>query len=110
MIWSAVLLIVNIESADQGENEVITKGIKFFIDKLKKLNGTNVSINIEHKLYGDQSIKCALQTINDEERLGFAVNDQEIYIYKNEMCHFGEDNGLYYFADAIMKIEIREIK
>lgn len=89
---------------------MITKGINFFIDKLKKLNGINVLINIEHKLYGDQSIKCALQIINDEERLGFAVNNQEIYIYKNEICHFWGENGLYYFADAIMKIEIREIE
>jgi hypothetical protein len=89
---------------------VITKGIKFFIDELKKLNGIEVFINIEHKLYGDQSIKCALQVLDDEERLGFITNGQEIYIYKNEICRFRGNDGLYYFADKIMQIEIKEIK
>jgi hypothetical protein len=86
-----------------------TKGIKNFTDELKKLNGLNVLINIEHKLYGDQSIKCALQVLNDEERLGFVTNGQEIYIYKDDIRHFGAYCGLYYFADKIMKVEIRMI-
>ena len=87
-----------------------TKGIKIFIDELKKLSGINVLINIKHKLYGDQRIQCALQVLDDEERIGFVTNNQEIYIYKNELCRFWGNNGLYYFADNIMLIEIRKIK
>jgi hypothetical protein len=93
-----------------GGNKVETKGIKIFIDELKKLNGLNVLINIEHKLYGDQSIKCALRVLDDEERLGFVTNGQEIYIYKNEICRFWGNDGLYYFADKIMQIEIKKTK
>jgi hypothetical protein len=91
-----------------GGNNVNTKGIKIFIDELKKLNGVQVLINIEHKLYGDQSIKCALQVLDDEERLGFVTNGQEIYMYKNEIYRFRANDGSYCFADKIMQIEIRK--
>jgi hypothetical protein len=89
---------------------VETKDIKFFTDELKILSGTNVSIKIEHKLYGNQSIKCALQILNDEERLGFVINYQEIYVYKNEILHFWENDGLYYFADKVMNINIKKVE
>ena len=89
---------------------MVTNGINFFIEELKKLNGFEVAIKIGHKLYGDQSIQCALQIINDEERLGFSINKQEIFIYKSDIYSFGNDNGSYYFADSIMQIGIRKTK
>ena len=82
--------------------------LKLFIDELKKFNGTNVFIKIKHQLYGDQSIQCAFQIVDDEERLGFSVNTQEIFIYKGHICNFGKNDGSYYFADDIMNIEIRK--
>ena len=63
----------------------MVNGIKDLIEALKKIAGINVLINIGHKLYGDQNIKCAFHIINDEKRLGFLVNDQEIYIEKEKI-------------------------
>lgn len=82
--------------------------LKLVVDKLKKFNGVSVFIKIKHQLYGDQSIQCAFQLINDEERLGFSVNEQEIFIYKSHICNFGRNDGSYYFADDVMRIEIRK--
>ena len=84
-------------------------GIKDLIEALKKIEGINVLINIGHKLYGDQNIKCAFHIINDEKRLGFLVNDQEIYIEKEKIKNIGIKGDLYYFADEIMCIKIRKM-
>lgn len=85
-------------------------GIKAFIEELKKINGADVLIHIGNKLYGDQNIKCAFHIVNDEERLGFSINEQEIFIYKNEICNFELNDGVYYFADKVMYIKIRKVQ
>lgn len=84
-------------------------GIKDLIEELKKIEGTNVGVHIENALYGDQNVKCAFQIVNDEKRLGFLVNGQEIYIEKDKIKNIGIKGGLYYFADEIMCIKIREL-
>lgn len=88
---------------------MVAYGIKDFIEELKKLELSSVWINIGHKLYGDQNVKCAFQLINDEKRLGFLINNQEIYIEKNKICSSGIKGKLYYFADDIMCIKIRRL-
>ena len=62
-----------------------TNGIKEFIETLKNINGKNVWVHITHDLYGDQNLKCAFQLLSDEERLGFSLGSQEIYIEKNRI-------------------------
>lgn len=84
-------------------------GIKDLIQRLKEIEGTNVWIHIGNSLYGDQNVKCAFQIVNDEKRLGFLVNGQEIYIEKDRVKNIGIKGGLYYFADEIMCIKIREL-
>lgn len=78
------------------------------IKELKRIEGSNVWIHIGNKLYGDQNIKCAFQIVNNEKHLGFSVNGQKIYIEKNKICYVGIRGKLYYFADDIMCIKIRE--
>lgn len=85
------------------------KGITEFIETLKRIEGLKVNINIGHKLYGDQNLQVALQIIDDEERLGFLANEQEIYIKKNKISDVGAKDGLWYFADKIMCIKIRKM-
>ena len=85
------------------------KGVIEFIQILKKIDGKNVKINIKHKLYGDQNLQVALRILDNEERLGFLVNGQEVYIQKNEISDVGAKDGLWYFADKIMCITIREM-
>ena len=88
---------------------MIINGIKDLIDRLKEIQGVGVCINIGHKLYGDQNLKCAFQLLNDEKRLGFLINKQDIYIEKNRICDIGIKGELYYFADDIMCIKIRKM-
>ena len=86
-----------------------TNGIKEFIEKLRKINCENVWIHIMHDLYGNQNLKCAFQLLDDEERLGFWIGSQEIFIEKNNICNIGVQDGLFYFADELMCIKIRKV-
>lgn len=88
---------------------MVAYGIKDLINELKKVEGSHVWIHIGNKLYGDQNVKCAFQIVNDEKRLGFLINNQEIYIKKEKICNIGIKGGLYYFADDIMCIKIRKM-
>lgn len=82
-------------------------GIRDLVKTIENLNGKNVTIQITHKLYGDQKIKCDLCIIDDMSRLGFCVGDQEIYIEKKAISEFGIKNGICFWADKIMKIEMQ---
>ena len=86
---------------------MVTKGIKDFIRELKKIEGEIVNINIIDKLYGNQKLKCALRVIDDEGRLGFLICDKPIYIYKDRICNYGIKNGIFYFADDVMTLHIK---
>lgn len=88
---------------------MILNGIKELINELKKIEGANVRVNIAHKLYGNQNIQVALQLINNEERFGLLVNEQEIYIDKREIRNVGSNEDLWYFADEVMCIKIRKL-
>ena len=86
-----------------------TNGIKALIEKLKKINGESVWIYITHDLYGDQNLKCAFQLLDSEERLGFLIGAQEIFIEKDKICSVGAQDDLCYFADDVMCIKIRKM-
>ena len=86
-----------------------TNGIKELIEKLRKINGENVWIHITHDLYGNQNLKCAFQLLDDEERLGFCIGSQEIFIDKGNICNVGVQDELFYFADELMCIKIRKV-
>lgn len=86
-----------------------TNGIKELTEKLKKINGKNVWIHIDHALYGSQNLKCAFHLISNEERLGFLIGEQEIFIEKDKICNVGAQDDLFYFADELMCIKIRKM-
>lgn len=86
-----------------------TNGIKELIETLRKINGENVWIYISHAFYGNQNLKCAFQLLSDEERLGFLLDKQEIYIEKNRIENYGVQDNLFYFADDLMCIKIRKV-
>ena len=86
-----------------------TNGIKELIKELKKICGESVWIYVSHTLYGDQNLKCAFQLLNDEERLGFLINEHEVYIEKNKIKNVGIKEDLFYFSDELMCIKIRKM-
>ena len=83
------------------------KGINILEEALIKSNGADAIISISHKLYGEQKIKCKMNCILDDERVGFMVkNGQEIFIYKSDIVDYGVKDGIC-FADNIMEINIK---
>ena len=86
---------------------MIISGIENFVEELKKINGKCVQINITHKLYGDQKIEYDLCVLNDKCRLGFLINEQEIYLNKGGIIDYGVIKGMYFWADKLMRIEIQ---
>ena len=84
-----------------------TKGINILEEAFNKNNGKDAMISISHKLYGNQKIKCKLDYIFDDKRIGFKVkNGQEVFIYKNDVINYGTKDGIY-FADHLMEINIK---
>lgn len=86
---------------------MIISGIEKFIEELKKINGKQVKINIAHKLYGSQKIEYGLCVLEDEGRLGFSINEQEIYLNKWDIVDYGIIKGMYFWADKLMRVEIQ---
>lgn len=82
-------------------------GIEKFIEELNKINGKHVKIDIVHKLYGNQTIEYDLCILNDKGRLGFRINEQEIYINKGYILDYGVTEGTYFWTDKIMAIKIQ---
>lgn len=83
------------------------KGINIIEKALKGCCGASVLISTSHKLYGKQNIKCKLDYIFDEEKIGFRVsNGQEIYVHRDEIVNYGVKDGIF-FADDLMEIKIK---
>lgn len=87
----------------------MSTGIRDFITEMKKLEGKRVNIKTAHKLYGGQKIEMDLRIIDDESRLGFEINGQDIFIEKEGLVDFGIIEGTYYFASDLMRIELKTI-
>lgn len=83
-----------------------TKGINILEEKLREYQGKDAVISTFHKLYGEQKLKIQLDYIFDEERIGFKVNEQEIFVYRDEVIDYGTKDGIY-FADDVMEIRIK---
>lgn len=79
--------------------------IKNLTDILKAIKGEDVKINISHKLYGDQQIRCIFSPIVNEH-IGFNIKGQSIYMDKKGIQKICLENNIY-FADDVMEITIR---
>ena len=83
------------------------KGINILEKVFVENNGKDAIVSISHKLYGDQKLKCKLDYILDETRIGFkVVNGQEIFIYKKDLENYDIKDGIH-FADKLMEINIK---
>lgn len=81
--------------------------IKDFIEKFNVINNRNVNVCIKHILYGSQKInKCVLHPFADEERIGFVIDDQEIYVRMDELCDVYIDNEKCYIKSDVMELYI----
>ena len=55
------------------------------IFNLQNFDEQQGEIVLQHKLYGTQKIIGIIHIINDEEKLGVRIKDQEIFLWKDEI-------------------------
>lgn len=87
----------------------MSAGIRDFIKEIKDIEGQRVRIKTTHKLYGVQKLEADFKIIDDVSRLGFKINEHEIYVEKEGLINFGIIKGIYYFASDLMRIELKTI-
>ena len=64
------------------------------VEELNKIKGQDVKIYIDHKLFGKQQIKMSLKP-ETELGVGFRCKNQSIYINENEIIGYEiNDNGV----------------
>lgn len=75
------------------------------IDALKEIKGKNVDIYTEHKLFDKQHIQMKFVP-ETEERWGFRVHGQAIYIDKDDVVSYEVDDGRIVINGNRMTIKI----
>ena len=55
------------------------------INDLKQFEGQMVTISTHHKIYGDEEFQCILNIFQEENKMGFLVNNHKIYLYNDEL-------------------------
>lgn len=76
-----------------------------FIERFRALEGVVASVHIKHILYGNQKIKrCILHPIVDGERIGFHINNEDVYIAMNELLDIMVSNNEYTIMSGVMEL------
>lgn len=83
----------------------MNKEIKQLIKAMESIQGDGAEISIVHKLYGEQKLRCQFTPIINE-RIGFNIKGQEIYIEKDKINKICLENDIW-FADDVMEIKIK---
>lgn len=78
------------------------------IEALKKMQGKDVNIYTEHKLFGKQHLQMNLKP-ETEMGLGFCCKGQAIYIDHNEVTDWYADGHQVIINSNLMKITIQTI-
>lgn len=80
-------------------------------EQFNKLENSKVIVTLNHKLFDTQKLDVdELHIINDNERIGVILKDQEIFVYKKDLDSFIVQKNLYILADKNLKIIICVIK
>lgn len=71
----------------------------------ENFEGKNGVITVK-SIYGENVYETPIKMINDGERVGVVVRGHELFLYRDEILHIIEDNGLLIVGQS-MSIEIR---
>ena len=75
--------------------------------KFEILDGKKTKILLEHCLFGKQIHRCdCTQIVNDAEKLGIVIKNQEIFLYKQHITLAKAYDNLFIFSDGKMQITI----
>jgi hypothetical protein len=79
-------------------------------EQFKALENSKVAVILNHKLFGAQKFNVdALHIIDDDERSGITLKNQEIFIYKKDLQFFNLHNNTYILADKRLKIIVNKL-
>lgn len=81
------------------------KNMRQLIDALKEIEGANVDIHTEHKLFGKQHIQMKFIP-ETEAGWGFRARGQAIYINKDDVVSYDINNRKVEIKGKMMSIKI----
>ena len=78
-------------------------------EQFKELEHSEAMVVLKHKLFGTQNFDVdELHIIDDDERAGIVLKNQEIFIYKKDLQYF-KYNNTYILADKRLKIIVNKL-
>lgn len=78
-----------------------------FMRKFEQLNGKRGKVILEHYLFDRQVFYCdKLQTINDNEKVGLMLKNQQIFMSKPNVQAVEAQNYIYKMSDGRLTITI----
>lgn len=78
-------------------------------EQFKKLENSKAIVVLSHKLFGTQKFDVdKLHIIDDDERAGIILKNQEMFIYKKDLQFF-KYNDTYILADKRLKIIVNKL-
>lgn len=81
-----------------------------FMRKFTQLNGVTARVVLEHRLFDKQVFYCEeLKTVNDNDRVGVAIQGQTIFSYKHEVKMFNVQDGRYVISDGRLTIIVEKL-
>jgi hypothetical protein len=81
-----------------------------FMRKFTQLNGVRAKVLLKHCLFDRQVFVCnELQTINDDERIGLMLKDQEIFLYKQDVMVTDLLENIYTISDGRLTIIVNKL-
>ena len=81
-----------------------------FSEKIEQFIGQAVKVYINHKVYGNQELYIRkFQPLCDNDRFGFVVGKQEIFVYSDEVENVKAHVNVYIIKGVIQDIIIEKI-
>ena len=78
-------------------------------EQFKELENSKAIVVLSHKLFGTQKFDVdELHIIDDDERAGIILKNQEMFIYKKDLQFF-KYNDTYILADKRLKIIVNKL-
>lgn len=78
-----------------------------FMRKFTHLNGESGKVLLEHCLFDKQVFYCdALQTIEDDEKVGLVLKGHDIFVYKQQLQRAKAHDNLYILSDGRLTITV----
>jgi tetrahydromethanopterin S-methyltransferase subunit A len=91
----------------KGDIKLLQTITKEFIERFNALNNIIADVYIKHILYGSQRIKeCVLHPFVGEDRIGFIINEEEIYITIEELSGVSLDSDQCIIESEVMELYI----